>query len=309
MKFAFAAVPIELLLSVSLAAFSLPLLHGEAHCPGNIASLPFHLVQNLIIVPVVINHTGPYEFLVDTGTRFTTVNPSLATELHLKTQASIGVEGVGFSTHASFAHLDLLEAGSHSIANHPVVVEDLKPLGTAGLHFRGSIGGDFLEHFDVLMDYTHRMLCLDDTNVMQAAVKGSHIALVKPPQKQDAAPLTTLLIVPVHLSGFPGRLLLTLDSGANAPILFKHGLNLAPRLFKAGHGDGYSTDGVKREFSILTPQSMEIGSLNIEQVSFAAPVESKENAVMSTEDGLLPTVLFRRLFISYAGRFVVLDPW
>ena len=45
MKFAFAAVPIELLLSVNLAAFSLPLLHGEAHCPGNIASLPFHLVQ------------------------------------------------------------------------------------------------------------------------------------------------------------------------------------------------------------------------------------------------------------------------
>jgi hypothetical protein len=39
------------------------------------------------------------------------------------------------------------------------------------------------------------------------------------------------------------------------------------------------------------------------------PVESEENDLMSTEDGLLPTVLFRRLFISYALRFVVLDPW
>ena len=311
MKFAFAAVPIELLLSVSLAAFSLPLLHGEAHCPGNIASLPFHLVQRyLIIVPVVINHSGPYEFLVDTGTRFTIVDPLLATELHLKTQGRIGVDGVGFSTHASFAHLDLLEAGSHSIANHPVVVEDLKPLRTADLHFRGSIGGDFLRHFDVLVDYTHRMLCLDDTNVMQAAVKRSHIALVKPPQTPDEAPLTTLLIVPVHLSGFAGRrLLLALDSGANAPVLFKHGVSLAPGLLKAGHSDGYSSDGVKRQFSILAPQSMEIGSLNIQQVSFAAPVESEENALMSTEDGLLATVLFRRLFISYTGRFVVLYPW
>jgi aspartyl protease len=309
MKFAFAAAPIELLLSVSLAAF-IPLLHGEAHCPGNIASLPFHLVQRYqIIVPVVINHTGPYEFLVDTGTRFTIVDPLLAAELHLKTQGPIGVDGVGFSTHASFAHLDSLEAGSHSIANHPVVVEDLKPLRSADRHFRGSIGGDFLRHFDVLMDYTHRMLCLDDTNVMQAAVKGSHIALVKPPQTPDEAPLTTLLIVPVHLSGFAGRrLLLALDSGTNAPVLFRHGVYLAPGLLKAGHSDGYSTDGVKREFSILTPQSMEIGSLNIRQVSFGAPVETEENALMSAEDGLLATVLFRRLFISYAGRFVVLDP-
>jgi hypothetical protein len=63
---------------------------------------------------------------------------------------------------------------------------------------------------------------------------------------------------------------------------------------------------MKREFSILTPQSMEIGSLNIQP--FAAPVESEENARMSAEDGLLSTVLFRRVFIGYAARFVVLDP-
>jgi len=68
----------------------------------------------------------------------------LAAELHLKTQGAIGVDGVGFSTEASFAYLDLLEAGSHSIANHPVVVEDLKPLRTDDRHIRGIIGGDFL---------------------------------------------------------------------------------------------------------------------------------------------------------------------
>ena len=133
---------------------------------------------------------------------------------------------------------------------------------------------------------------------------------MKPPQTLDKASLTTLLIVPVSLSGFAGRrLLLALDSGTNAPVLFRHGVYLAPGLLKAGHSDGYSTDGMKREFSILTPQSIEIGSLNIEQVSFAVPVESEENDLMSTEDGLLATVLFRRLFIGYAGRFVVLDPW
>ncbi len=196
---------IKCLASISLAAITLPTLHSQPRCPGNIASLPFHLVQRYrIILPVVINHTGPYPFLLDTGTGFTIVDPLLATELHLKTQGPAEVVGVGFSTHASFAYLDLLEAGSHSVANDPVVVQDLQPLQAADLHFRGIIGGDFLGHFDVLMDYAHSMLCLDDTKVMQAAVKGGHIALVTPPQTPDEVPLTTLLIIPVHLSGFGG---------------------------------------------------------------------------------------------------------
>jgi Aspartyl protease len=301
---------IKCLASISLAAITVP-LHSEPRCPGNIASLPFHLVQgSLIIVTVVINHTGPYEFLVDTGTRFTIVAPSLATELHLKTQGPIGVNGVGFTTHASFAYLDLLEAGSHSIANHLVVVEDLKPLRAADLHFRGSIGGDFLRHFDVLLDYAHSMLCLDDTKVMQATVKGGHVALVTPPQMPDEVSLTTLLMIPVHLSGFGRRqLLLSLDSGANTPLLFNHVARLAPGLLRATQGHAFGADGVKREFLILPPQSMQIGSLNIPQVSFGAPADSGENGLTSREDGLLTTVLFRRVFISYADRFVVFDSW
>jgi hypothetical protein len=302
---------IKCLASISLAAITLPTLHSQPRCPGNIASLPFHLVQRArIIVPVVINHTGPYAFLLDTGTRFTIVDPSLAAELHLKSQGLAEVVGPGFSTYASFADLDLLEAGSHSVANHPVAVQDLQPLQAADLHFRGIIGGDFLGHFDVLLDYAHNMLCLDDTKVMQAAVKGGHIASVTPPQTPDDLPLTAIPLIPVHLSGFGGRpLLLTLDSGANASFLFNHAVNLAPGLRQTRQRDGYGADGVKRGFSILPPQSMQIGSLNIPQVSFAAPADSRENELTSEQDGLLTTALFRRVFISYADRFVVLDPW
>jgi hypothetical protein len=203
----------------------------------------------------------------------------------------------------------LLEAGSRSVANHLVVVHDFQPFQAADLHFRGIIGGNFLGHFDVLMDYAHSMLCLDDTKVMQAAVKGGHVALVTPSQTPNEVSMTRLLIIPVHLSGFARRLLLTLDSGANAPFLFNHAVYLTPRLRETRQRDGYGGDGVKRGFSILPPQSMQIGSLNIPEVSFATPADSRENALTSREDGLLATVIFRRVFISYADRFIVLEPW
>jgi hypothetical protein len=302
---------IKCLASISLAATTLPTLHAESHCPGNVASLPFHVVQrSKIIVPVVINHTGPYEFLVDTGTGSTIVDPLLATELHLETRGSTELVGVAYSMHGSLANVEMLEAGPHSVANHPVVVQDLQYLREGDLHSRGTIGGDFLGHFDVLIDYTHRILCLDDTKVMRAAVKGGHVPLVTSPHTPDEVPFAALVIIPVHLSGFaPRQLLLTLDSGANASFLFNHILRLAPGLLENGQKGVYGINGVKRWMSFLPPQSLQIGSFTIEQVSFAVPADSRENALIAKEDGLLSTGLFRRVFISYADRFVVLEPW
>jgi hypothetical protein len=46
--------------------------------PGNVDSLRLRLIENVqMIVPVTINHSGPYDFLVDTGAQITTVNPEL----------------------------------------------------------------------------------------------------------------------------------------------------------------------------------------------------------------------------------------
>src|SRR5271170_2535304 len=101
---------VQWLASVSLATL-LPVLQAETLCPGNVASLRLRLVQSSqIIVPVEINHSGPYDFLVDTGSQITTIDPLLASELHLKIQGTTGVVGVGFRSSTSVAQLDLLEA-------------------------------------------------------------------------------------------------------------------------------------------------------------------------------------------------------
>ena len=65
---------VKLLLIVSLATMTLPALQAEAQCPGNIASVtPRFVGRSLIVVPVSINHAGPYDFIVDTDSQLTIV--------------------------------------------------------------------------------------------------------------------------------------------------------------------------------------------------------------------------------------------
>lgn len=131
------------LASIALAASMLPSLYAEPHCPGNVASLRLRLVQrSQIIIPVKINHTGPYDFLVDTGSQVTSVDPALAAELRLGIEGTTGFVGVGFRTRPSFAHLSLLEAGSQAVGDTLVVVQSLERLQAADPNIRGILGGE-----------------------------------------------------------------------------------------------------------------------------------------------------------------------
>jgi predicted aspartyl protease len=123
--------------------------------------------------PGSINHSGPYQFLLDTGTQTTTIDPSLAVELGVTTQGSEAIAGVGFQTSASSAQLNLLEIGSNTVANQKVLVYRFRNLQSSGLNIQGVLGEDFLGHFDVLIDDAHGLLCLDDSAAMRQGVKGT----------------------------------------------------------------------------------------------------------------------------------------
>lgn len=299
------------LASVALAAAILPVVHAEPHCPGNVPSLRLRLVQrSQIIVPVIINHSGPYDFLVDTGAQITTVDPALAGELHLKIEGTTGFVGVGFRTRPSFAHLDILEAGSHAVANPLVVVQNLGNLQAADPQIRGILGGNFLGRFDLLLDYAHNMLCLDDAKLMQQDLKGKHIPLATAPKPAEGVLLTEPLIISVHLSGIPARpLLQLLDSGTNVPLLYDSGKDMAGGFSVSGPIRDHGPDGAERVFAILPPQDMQIGTLTVHQISFVTPAATGKGISKMEVDGLLPTAIFRRVYISYADRFVVLEPW
>lgn len=147
-------------------------LFAESPCPANVKSVPFHSSQqHQVIVQVSLNHARPHDFLLDTGTQMTVVDQALATELHITTAGDANIAGVSLQGQSKFARLDSLEVGNHFSTNQLVLVYDMNRLQEAGFAIRGLLGQDFLSQFDVFIDNTHNVLCIDDTGAMEARAK------------------------------------------------------------------------------------------------------------------------------------------
>src|SRR3954454_13383699 len=137
--------------AIALAAIS---SRAEARCPGNISGIRSRLVANtLLIIPVKINQSGPFDFIVDTGNQLNVIDPALANQLNLKLRGTVGLVAAAAFSRASVAILDSLEAGSQVVIKPLVVVQDLGPIQVANPRIRGLLGENFLAHFDVLIDY------------------------------------------------------------------------------------------------------------------------------------------------------------
>jgi Aspartyl protease len=291
--------------SLVLAAAVVSTLGAETHCPGNVASVPFHLVnRHQIIVAVSVNHSGPYDFLLDTGTQVTMLDSGLAAELKLSTHGEAKVASAGFSASATFADLDSIGAGSHAVSSQKVLVYDLQNLQAAGLKIRGVLGEDFLEQFDMLIDNAHNLLCLDESTAMRAEVKGKRVSLLAPDAAQNGAALPKSLIVAVRLSDGMRPVRLKLDSGANVPFLYNTPDYMALGAFRGASLRG-GANGAQRTFTALPPQNVKIGSVELSKVLFVTLAGARKDQRTSDFDGLLTVGLFRWVFVCHSGQFSV----
>lgn len=296
--------------SVGLAFLVFPGAQAESHCPANVTSLPLRLIQgSLIVVSVRINDSGPYDFVVDTGAQTSTVDTSLAAELHLKAEGTTGSAGVATFSRSQFVHLELLEAGERSVTDSLAVVQDIDDLRAADPLVRGILGDSFLEHFDVLIDNRRKILCLDDTNALASSFKSEHIDLVSPLGSDRDLPFTRPLIIAARVAGSADNpMLLRLDSGSNAPVLYAP----APHLVNAAEEHtslARVVNGSKQGFRVLPAVDLRVGRHSVSQVSFAVPMNSVGRGPSPREDGILPTMAFQRVFISSAGRYAAVEGW
>ena len=297
--------------AASLATVALSVLHAEPHCPGNIASLALRRIQDdLIVVRVWINRTGPYDYLLDTGSQVTTIDPVLASYLHLRIEGTTGVSGVRTQSRSAFAFLDLIEVGNHSVPRSLAVIQEIAELKAADPHIRGILGESYLSHFDLLIDNRQKILCLDESGALAQAVKGEHIPLEQPHGPRDDLPFTRPMIVSVRLTtAGVAPVLLRLDSGSNAALLYA----AQPQLLRASLSRSpvlkRVVNGVEQAFAVLPAQDILVGAWPVRQMSFVISMNGVGSGPGPREDGLLPTSAFERVFISYSKDYATLDPW
>lgn len=297
------------LVLAGLLSVSAPVVFGEARCPGSATSLPLRLVQGtLFVVPVQVNGTGPYDFLLDTGAQVNSIDEALAARLHLTPSRTVGVTGAGTYSRTSLVEPDL-KVGSEAVGHSQTVLVHSTQLEAIDPQVHGILGESFLEHFDFLIDNDKRALCLDQSSNLATAVRGQRVALADPGQGRSQS-FTKPLVVSAHLSGVQKAVLLALDSGTNVPFL----LSDRPHVRAADSGSRQIlkrvVDGVEQDFSVIQPQDIRIEHTYVRGVSFVEPLNWIGGTGVNLQaDGALPTVAFRRVFISFSKRYVILEPW
>ena len=171
--------------SFALALLTPCVVFGEARCPADVATIRYHSLGNSQMgVSVTINRSGPYEFLVDTGSQITIIEPSLASALGLEPLGAADVVSVARGTQVDLARLDQIQTGSHEVQQLIVAVQSLAQIQVEDPKVRGILGVNFLFHFDLLIDHAHHILCLDETKQMQQGLAGERIPLVVKPDRE-----------------------------------------------------------------------------------------------------------------------------
>ncbi len=126
---------------------------------GESAEVKFNLRSFHIYIPVMVNGSGPYSFILDSGSGLTVVGSDIAGELSLDQIGELPALGAGGVDVGSFVSLDSIEIGDVVITDIVAGELDLSNLNRFALEpIDGILGYDFFSRFVVQIDYQDSLL-------------------------------------------------------------------------------------------------------------------------------------------------------
>jgi predicted aspartyl protease len=267
------------------------------------------LCGSLILVPVMVNGSGPYDFVLDTGTSTTIVDPKLAAQMSLPRvgrTSQFDVQGSSAVATAQASELGLADARVRDLA---VLVESMAGLNYFDEKIRGVLGENFLSRFDLLLDNRHRQVRLEEGLVgsMGEDLEGEHIPL-RDHGRAGAEPTSHRLLLTARAPDVgPNELTFALDSGASTVVLFRNRHTEAwiqRREDLGAQGSSTSLQASARPICLRRLQTLTLGRRVLGSLVAAVPTSSPAG----DSDGLLPTSIFHSVYISHSGGFAIFDP-
>jgi len=270
---------------------------GYCHRVQAQSEVRFRLVHDtLIVVSIKVADQGSFDFVLDTGADTTIVDRSVANALSLVSRGSVEqttLAGVRTLIRSSVRRMVM---GPGSVKNLPVLVEDLSDLRKMDPSIEGIAGQNFLSHFNYLLDYRKHWVRIERADEIQRGICGDRVPI--------AGANNRMIVASEVQSVGRAKLHLLLDSGANTLILLpaaSHELTLSTR-----ESGTETTSGGRVVLQMGRIHTLKVGSQQFHDI---AVVLTRTAPAEHIGDGLLPTALFRSLYVNNREGFVVLNPW
>ena len=256
----------------------------------------------LMIVAVSIDGRGPYDFLVDTGTNTTLIDPALATELNLKAKGRLQLASLGSAADVPRYFLQTFKVGPVSVSNMEVLAVPLTQLTALDSSIRGILGMNFLLHFSFGLDYDRQTLTLFSPEATQAPA-----GLRVPVEINESR----LLIRVESKAAHGGSWKLALDSGISQFLVFQD------RIAPASGGPGscgqeqclmqVSTNLAEHSAATVSAYDVTIAEAQLPKTQIVV-LRNDLLSPSDPQDGLLPAAPFHSVFFDRSTASIVFTP-
>lgn len=252
----------------------------------------------LVVVPITLEGAGPFDFVVDTGTNRTLIDPELVERMKLK---PVGKERLATLTGSELVERYVLERvtlGEKSVSRVVVLGQRMDELHSLDSKIRGVLGLEFLARFAFLLDYRQRLIELHDPWGPPDMPGGMRVAIEIAESR--------ILIPAISGTSVRGSWKLALDSGISQLLIFDGRMARLPDPAPGARRVIQVTTNLGSFPSrMVTVRDLEIGGQRLGDLQ-AVAVPASPAIQGHFEDGLLPTALFRSVFVNGSRGFAIL---
>lgn len=250
-------------------------------------------------VSVRIDGSGPYDFMIDTGSQATAVTREINTQLGLRPAGTATLVGMASRRAVELVEVARLDIGSHTIAGFAAPVLERQHVGADGI-----VGLDSLQDFRVMIDFRERTIALEDTRGKRDSSRRGFEIVVRARAKYGQ-----LLITDAVVEGI--RATVIIDTGAQTSLA-NNALRERIRTKRASEVTTTDVNGVDLvgQMSLMRTLSIEGLSLSNVPLTFADTPAFEALGLQDTPAlslGMQHLELFNRVAIDFANRRVLFD--
>ena len=251
-----------------------------------------------LTVPVHIDGSGPFDFMIDTGSQATAVTREINATLGLRPAGTATLVGMASRRAVELVEVARLDIGSHTITDFAAPVLERAHVGADGI-----VGLDSLQDFRVMIDFREQTIALEDMRGREPGRRGFEI-VVRARQKLGQLLITDAIVEGVHAT-------VIIDTGAQASLA-NNALRERIRTQRASEVTTTDVNGVDLigQMSLMRTLTIEGLSLTNVPLTFADTPAFEALGLNDTPAlslGMQHLALFDRVAIDFANRRVMFD--